>query len=178
MVIDHGVKIIVRLTGDEEEDGEAFKHFKCDKFQVDVIEECHELNYAKRIFKLRLLDNDLEIRTTLITSSYWPESCTPITTTFEVIDLVKENYQDESREITVIVDKFGGRRAGLFCALSVLQDQLRQESVVDVLSLLQLYQLIRPGILQSQVTMFFFLRKEVYWLFIFFRWTYYFYIKL
>ncbi|CAD5115277.1 DgyrCDS4270 [Dimorphilus gyrociliatus] len=155
MVIDHSVKVMVRLTGDEEEDGEAFENFKCEKFKVDIVEECHELNYAKRIFRIRLIDEDLEMKTTLITSSYWPESCTPITTTFEVIDLIKESYQDDSRELSIIIDKYGGRRAGLFCALSVLQDQLRQEAVVDVLSLMQLYQLIRPGILQSQMDLLF-----------------------
>ena len=47
--------------------------------------------------------------------------------------------------------RYGGVRAGRFCALWALRDQLILDKVVDVYQLVKLYHLKRPGVVGSQV---------------------------
>ena len=66
----------------------------------------------------------------------------------EVVNEVCDGYQQW------FIDnmwRYGGVRAGRFCALWALRDQLILDKAVDVYQLAKLYHLKRPGIIGSQV---------------------------
>ena len=49
------------------------------------------------------------------------------------------------------VFRYGGRQAGIFCALYTLHQELQNEDAVDVYKTVRLYAAKRPGIFKSKV---------------------------
>ena len=96
MVWDNNATQLVVLNSDEisvesggmfwERVGEAMH---CDAFTVTLKEETFDMDFVVRDFLLQSIDEDYEFNCKMLTVSYWPDSCTPLKTTFDLINKVK-----------------------------------------------------------------------------------------
>jgi hypothetical protein len=166
----------------------------CDAFTVCLKEETFDMDMITREFLLQSIDEDYEFNCTMTTASYWPDSCTPVKTTFDLVRRVKasrspqqQQQQQQHHHIhhnltanfntingghnytncippVVVVDLYGGWRAGCFCALYTLQDAVQLESSCNVYELAKLYHLKRPGIWAAKSNLLF-LYEAVHFLF-------------
>ncbi len=84
----------------------------CGNFNVYLTNEQFECEYIYRDFLLKssLKEND-QIRVKQISSSYWPDTCSPIETSFNLIKTIRDI---NSTKPIVVHDMFGGYRAGRF----------------------------------------------------------------
>ncbi|CAH1784819.1 unnamed protein product [Owenia fusiformis] len=156
LVWDQNCAIIVLLSKHE---GDEFPQFwpdrdsgamDCGHFHVAFRDEDHQLNHISRDLILESKEDDYELMTRIISSSYWPETCTPLSTTFELVQTVKDWHKRIGNSPIIVVDRDGGSQTGIFCALSTLQDQLNLECAVDIYTIAKLYHLKRPGIWDTQ----------------------------
>lgn len=76
-------------------------------FTVSFIEESHQLGQVHRSFLLQSTQDDYEMTTKIISAPLWPESCSPLATSFELIQLVKTWQQDtqENQGPVVVIDE-------------------------------------------------------------------------
>lgn len=94
MVWDNNVSQLVVLNSDDTTDCGAFwqpvgEPMNCNSFTVLLKEENFDIDFIVRDFLLQSIDEDYEFNCRMITASYWPDSCTPIRTTFDLINKVK-----------------------------------------------------------------------------------------
>ncbi|XP_064605042.1 LOW QUALITY PROTEIN: tyrosine-protein phosphatase 99A-like [Liolophura sinensis] len=151
-------------------DAEEYKKFWPDKetplegdtghFKVTLREENHLLNYVTRDFILESTQDDYVLMTRVFSTSYWPESCTPLHMAFEFIRTVRDWYTENDTGPVTVIDRFGGVQAGTFCALWTLFDQMTNDASVDVYQLAKLYHLKRPGVVGTRED-YFFLYKAI-----------------
>ncbi len=108
-------------------------------------------------------END-ELRLKIVSSSYWPDACSPIETSFHLINTIK-NLNSPSP--IVVHDHTGGYRAGkfyrsifcinrdfllgTFCALYTMKEQIEHEGILNVYELAKFYHIKRPGIWRNSV---------------------------
>lgn len=84
----------------------------CGNFHVHLIDEQFECEYIYRNFLLKSsLKEKTEIRVKQISSPYWPETCSPIKTSFNLINIIKNL---NSNKPIIVHDLFGGHQAGKF----------------------------------------------------------------
>lgn len=81
----------------------------------------------------------------------WPDACSSLVDVWQLVHWVQEWHLAYHNGPTVVIDRFGGREASLFCCLTSLSCQLEQDSAVNVYQIAKLMWMRRPGILPSCV---------------------------
>lgn len=169
MVWDNNSSQIVVLNSEETEDCVNYwlpvgEPMKCDSFSVILKEENFDMDFAVRDFLLQSIDEDYEFTCRMITANYWPDSCTPIKSAFDLINKVKQfrlqminanisntiasNYANfnTNQSPLIVHDLLGGHRAATFCALFSFQDSIYLENSCNVYEIAKMYHLKRPNI--------------------------------
>lgn len=169
MVWDNNSSQIVVLNSEETEDCMPYwlpvgEQMKCDSFTVILREENFDMDFAVRDFLLQSIDEDYEFTCRMVTASYWPDSCTPIKSAFDLINKVKQfrlqminanvsntiasNYANFNTNMSPLIvhDLLGGHRAAVFCALFSFQDSIYLENSCNVYEIAKMYHLKRPNI--------------------------------
>lgn len=178
MVWDNNSNQIVVLNSDDTESCEVYwmplgETMKCDSFTVVLREENFDMDFVLRDFLLQSIDEDYEFNCKMISACYWPDSCAPIKTTFDLINKVRMHRAQSMPSLAmqasssssssprtvnmppiIVHDLLGGHRAATFCALYTFQDLIQLESSVNVYELAKMYHLKRPDIWNNRVSIF------------------------
>ncbi|AWO98000.1 putative receptor-type tyrosine-protein phosphatase zeta-like [Scophthalmus maximus] len=175
MIWDHNAQIIVSLQGTPasgmEEEAELCdfwpnkgKPIRYEMFTVMQRSEDHvclanEDMLVVQEYILEATQDDYVLEVKHFRVPCWPNPDSPVSNTFEVLNLVNdENIAKDSP--TVVHDDVGGVTAGTFCALLSLTRQLEAEGSVDVFKVAKLTNLMRPGIF-SDIEQYQFLYKAM-----------------
>ena len=171
MVWDNNASQIVALNADDTEQCAAYwlplgEYMACESFTVMLREENFDINFVVRDFLLQSIDEDYEFNCRMISACYWPDSCAPIRTAFDLVNKVKSfrlqstmpPAQSSSSTTSatnnasplIVHDLYGGFRAATFCALYTFQDLIQLESSVNVYELAKMFHLKRPNVWSSR----------------------------
>uniref|UniRef100_A0A3Q3CN72 protein-tyrosine-phosphatase n=1 Tax=Haplochromis burtoni TaxID=8153 RepID=A0A3Q3CN72_HAPBU len=155
MIWDHNAQVILSLPGVRNQ-AEPFVFWpykgqliSYEMFTVTQKSETHvclsnEDLLVVQDYILKATKDDYVLEVRHYRAPNWPNPDSPLTSTFELLKLMKEEILTEDSP-TVVHDNVGGFTAGLFCALSSLTRQLDAEASVDVFQVARLMNLMRPG---------------------------------